>query len=69
MFGTPMTPNSIKAETAYRLERTKREFRSARRRDRDPVRSPPAAARPPYPPTHHRSMTTPDASLVGRCAG
>ncbi|WP_405067683.1 hypothetical protein OG558_39865 [Kribbella sp. NBC_01510] len=34
MFGTPLTPESIKAETAYRLERAKRAFRSARRRER-----------------------------------
>jgi len=34
MFGTPLTPDSIKAETSYRLERTKREFRSAQRRER-----------------------------------
>ena len=33
MFGTPLTPDSIKAETAYRLERTK-PFWSARRRKR-----------------------------------
>ena len=34
MFGTPLTPDLIKAETAYRLERTKRAFWSARRRER-----------------------------------
>ncbi|WP_329003639.1 hypothetical protein OHA18_09965 [Kribbella sp. NBC_00709] len=34
MFSTPLSPDSIKAETAYRLERTKREFRSATRRQR-----------------------------------
>lgn len=34
MFGTPLTPDLIKAETAYRLERTKRAFWSARRRKR-----------------------------------
>lgn len=34
MFGTPLTPDTIRAETAYRLERTKRAFWSARRRKR-----------------------------------
>lgn len=34
MFGTPMSPDAIKVETTYRLERSKREFRSARRRPR-----------------------------------
>lgn len=34
MFGTPMSPDAIKAETTYRLERSKRQFRSARRRQR-----------------------------------
>ncbi|TCO12844.1 hypothetical protein EV652_12815 [Kribbella steppae] len=34
MFGAPLTPDSIKAETAYRLERTKRAFWFARRRER-----------------------------------
>jgi hypothetical protein len=34
MFGTPLTQDSIKAETAYRLERARREFWSPRRRAR-----------------------------------
>ena len=34
MFNTLFTPESVKAETAYRQERTKREFRSLRRRAR-----------------------------------
>lgn len=34
MFNTPLSQASIKAETAYRLERTKRDFRSATRRQR-----------------------------------
>jgi hypothetical protein len=34
MFNTPLNPDSIKAETAYRFERTKRDFRSANRRQR-----------------------------------
>ena len=34
MFGTPMSPDAIKAETTYRLERSKRQFRSARHRQR-----------------------------------
>jgi len=32
MFNTPLSQDTIKAETAYRLERTKREFRAATRR-------------------------------------
>jgi len=38
MFGSPLSPASIKAETAYRMERTKREFRSTPRGER-PVRA------------------------------
>jgi hypothetical protein len=34
MFSTPLTPDLIKAETAYQLERAKREFRSSHRRKR-----------------------------------
>lgn len=34
MFGAPLTPELIKAETAYRLERAKRSFRPAPRRER-----------------------------------
>jgi hypothetical protein len=34
MFNTPLTPESVKAETAYRLERAKRDYRSANRRQR-----------------------------------
>ena len=33
MLGTPLSPELIKAETAYRLERTRRAFWSARRRE------------------------------------
>ena len=45
MFGTPLTPHLIKAETAYRLERTKRAFRPARRRER-PEQAGPARPQP-----------------------
>ncbi|TDW17251.1 hypothetical protein [Kribbella kalugense] len=34
MFNTPLSQDFIKAESAYRLERTKRDFRSATRRQR-----------------------------------
>jgi hypothetical protein len=34
MFTTLFTPEAVKAETAYRLERSKREFGSAARRQR-----------------------------------
>jgi hypothetical protein len=62
MFGTPLTPDSIKAETAYRLERTKRAFRSARRRERPEQAGPaPAATGSPGPPAHRRAMTDPNA--------
>ena len=44
MFGTPLTPDLIKAETAYRLERTKRAFRPARRRERPEQAGPAPAA-------------------------
>ena len=55
MFGPPLTPESIKAETAYRLERTKRDFRSARRRERPEQAGPaPAAMGSPDPPAHRR---------------
>ena len=62
MFGIPLTPDSIKAETAYRLERTKRAFWSARRRER-PEQADPAPAAPGSPgaPAHRRGMTDPHA--------
>jgi hypothetical protein len=41
MFGTLLPPDSIKAETTYRLQRTKREFRPARRRKRNAQADPP----------------------------
>jgi hypothetical protein len=34
MFNTPLSQDTIKAETAYRLERTKRDFGSASRKQR-----------------------------------
>ena len=34
MFNTPLSQYAIKAEAAYRLERTKREFGSAGRKQR-----------------------------------
>jgi hypothetical protein len=36
MFTVPLTPDSMKAETEYRLERAKRDFRAANRRQRTP---------------------------------
>ena len=44
-----MTPQSIKAETAYKLERTKREFRMTSRRARA------ARAERPEPGLAHRA--------------
>jgi hypothetical protein len=41
MFGTLLNPDAIKAETTYRLQRTKREFRPARRRKRTAQADPP----------------------------
>ncbi|HWD78400.1 MAG TPA: hypothetical protein VG497_05955 [Kribbella sp.] len=32
MMNMPLTPDSVRAETAYRLERAKRDFRAANRR-------------------------------------
>ncbi|MEU4293346.1 hypothetical protein AB0E63_34425 [Kribbella sp. NPDC026596] len=62
MFGTPLTPDSIKAETAYRLERTKRAFQSARRRERPEQAGPaPAATGSPGLPAHRRAVTDPNA--------
>ena len=34
MFNTPLSQDTIKAETAYRLERTKRDFGSVSRKQR-----------------------------------
>ncbi|MEV4266239.1 hypothetical protein [Kribbella sp. NPDC049584] len=34
MFNTPLSRDTIKAETAYRLERTKRDFGSVSRKHR-----------------------------------
>ncbi|WP_410785918.1 hypothetical protein [Kribbella sp. C-35] len=34
MINMPLTPDAVKAETAYRLERAKRDFRAANRRQR-----------------------------------
>ena len=34
MINMPLTPDAVKAETAYRLERAKRDFRLASRRSR-----------------------------------
>ncbi len=34
MINMPLTPDSIRAETAYRLERAKRDYRAANRRKR-----------------------------------
>ena len=45
MFNTPFTPQSIKAETAYRQERTKRDFRSLTRRARTERHEPQHARR------------------------
>ncbi|HZX08690.1 hypothetical protein [Kribbella sp.] len=34
MINMPMTPDSLRAEVAYRLERAKRDYRAANRRER-----------------------------------
>lgn len=34
MINMPLTPDAVKAETTYRLERAKRDFRAANRRQR-----------------------------------
>ncbi|MFF0265191.1 hypothetical protein [Kribbella sp. NPDC004536] len=34
MINMPLTPDSVRAETAYRLERAKRDYRAANRRKR-----------------------------------
>lgn len=34
MINMPLTPEAVKAETTYRLERAKRDFRLANRRQR-----------------------------------
>ena len=34
MINMPLTPDAVKAESAYRLERAKRDFRAANRRQR-----------------------------------
>jgi hypothetical protein len=34
MINVPLTPDAIRAETAYRLERAKRDYRAANRKER-----------------------------------
>jgi hypothetical protein len=34
MINVPLTPDSMRAEAAYRLERAKRDYRPAKRRER-----------------------------------
>ena len=41
MFIVSLTPDSMKAESEYRLERAKRDFRAANRRRRTPKASQP----------------------------
>ena len=41
MINLPLTPDAVKAESDYRLERAKRDFRAATRRRRTPKASQP----------------------------
>jgi hypothetical protein len=45
MINLPLTPDSVRAETAYRLERAKRDYRAANRRERKAKSSQPEPRR------------------------
>jgi len=68
MFGTPLTPDAIEAETAYRLERTKRAFRSARRERPEQAGPAPAAKGSPGPPAHRRGVDDDELTRADLCA-